>query len=145
MAAGASAAAAAAAAAEARRRMEAEEEQMTQYSGEDLNDDWEFKIVRANTGVFNNPQTFQKLVEEESQAGWVFLEKFDSSRVRFKRRRSARATDAQRLSSGLDPYRTHYGMSPTVYGVRVMVITLVVAFAIMGLIILWANTSSTLR
>jgi len=142
MAAGASAAAAAAAA--ARRRMEAEEEQMTPYSGEDLNDDWEFKIVRANTGVFNSPQTFQKLVEEESQAGWVFLEKFDGSRVRFKRRRRARAKDAQRLAAGLDPYRTHYGMSPTVYGVTVMVIVLAVTFGLMGLIILLANTS-TLR
>lgn len=132
-------ASAAAAAAAAKRRMEEEEEQMTSYSDEDLNDDWEFKIVRANRGVFNKPQTLQKLIEEESQAGWVFLEKFDGSRIRFKRRRSTRANDAQLIASGIDPYRTHYGLSQTVYGLVVVVVTLVVTLGIMGLIVLLAN------
>ena len=101
----------AAAAAAARRRLLEEEEEMTQYSAQDLGGEWEFKIVRANWGVFRNPAVLAKLVAEEAQAGWILLEKFDNTRVRFKRPVSARRDDA-RLPGGVDPYRTQYGMSP---------------------------------
>ncbi len=81
---------------------------MTQYTQNDPQSDWEFKIVRSDSAVFRNPETLKELVEEESQAGWVMLEKFDDNRVRFKRPRNARAKDAF-LPEGVDPYRTRYG------------------------------------
>ena len=108
------AAGAAAAAAAARQRMLSEEEEMTTYGSHDLAQDWEFKIVRANTGVFRNPATLERLLEEEAQAGWTMVEKFDNSRIRFKRLRQARTQDANR-STGIDPYRVHYGMSPALF------------------------------
>ena len=118
----------AAAAAAERRRMLEEEEQMTSYSDDELQNDWEFKIVRANRGAFGTPNGLKKLLDEENRAGWILLEKLDNSRVRFKRRRSAQANDAQLISSGIDPYRTHYGMSPGVLAIVVVIITLVVMF-----------------
>jgi hypothetical protein len=103
-----------AAAAAAAQQLLAEEEEMTNYSARDLSGDWEFKIVRANTGVFRNPAELDKLVKEEALAGWILLEKFDNTRVRFKRPVSARSNDYQ-LPQGFDPYRTQYGMSPWLF------------------------------
>lgn len=102
-----------AAAAERRRRilLEKEEEEMTQYTPDELNNDWEFKIVRANTPVFRKPKEMDRLLEEEARAGWIMLEKLDDSRIRFKRPRRARAQDAY-LPPDVDPYRTHYGTLP---------------------------------
>jgi hypothetical protein len=125
------AAAGAAAAAAAKRA--AEEEHMTNYSREDLTEDWEFKIVRANTGVFSKPAVFQKLIEEEARAGWQFVEKFDNSRVRFKRPASARRRDAQ-LPEDVDPYRTQYGLSEGAF----VVVLLGIIFGILGLVVLLA-------
>jgi hypothetical protein len=99
-----------AAAAAAEQQMEMEEEHMTQYTPNDMADEWEFKIVRSVTNAFRQPATLQILIDEEARAGWVMLEKFDDARVRFKRRRSARTNDAN-LPVGYDPYRTRYGMS----------------------------------
>jgi hypothetical protein len=112
--AGGAAAASAAAAAKRRRQMllAEEEESMTPYTQDDLNNDWEFKIVRSAAGAFRKPEVLNTLIEEEAQAGWVMLEKFDDYRVRFKRPCSARAKDAY-LPAGADPYRTHYGVSIT--------------------------------
>ncbi len=125
--------AAAAAAARRRRKMLAEEEDMARYTGEDLSNDWEFKIVRSESGAFRKPEVLRKLIEEEARTGWVMLEKFDDRRVRFKRRRSARTRDAL-LPPGVDPYRTRYGSPTTQYAVLAsMVIGLVVA----GLGVLW--------
>lgn len=45
-----------------------EEEVMTQYTRGDLDDEWEFKIVRANTMAFREPEALQKLVEQEARA-----------------------------------------------------------------------------
>ena len=105
--------AAANAAAEKRRQMlRAEEENMAQYTQDDLKDDWEFKIMRSDSAAFRKPEVLNKLIEEEAQAGWVMLEKFDDSRVRFKRPRSARARDSF-LPEGVDPYRTRYGTLAT--------------------------------
>jgi hypothetical protein len=99
----------AAAAAEKRRReQEEEEEDMTGYTREELDGDWEFKIVRANMPVFQNRERLRKLIEDEARAGWVMLEKLDDQRVRFKRSRSARERDAM-LPPEVDPYRTQYG------------------------------------
>lgn len=121
----------AAAAAAAQQQMQDEEEQMTPYSREELENDWEFKIVRANTGVFGRPAIFNRLIEEEARAGWQLVEKFDNSRVRFKRPRSARLRDAV-LPPEVDPYRVRYGMAE---GPFVGLILLAV-FASLGLIML---------
>ena len=102
--------AATAAAAAKRRQEQQEEEEMAKYTEADLKEGWEFKIVRSSTGAFSNPVTLQDLIEEEAQAGWIMLEKFDDSRVRFKRPVSARSKDAT-LPGDIDPYRTTYGVS----------------------------------
>ena len=99
--------AAAAAAAEARRKRQ-EEEEMTPYTRQDLNENWEFKIIRSSTGAFKNPEKMRAVLEEEARAGWVLVEKFDNGRIRLKRPHGARSTDA---GLGFDPYRTHVGMS----------------------------------
>jgi hypothetical protein len=116
------AAAGAAAAAAARKRMLEEEEEMTPYTREELENDWEFKIVRANTNAFRSAATFQKLIGEEGRAGWQLVEKFDNQRVRFKRPRAARMGDAQ-LPAGVDPYRVQYGIGE---GVLVTIILLII-------------------
>lgn len=104
-------AAGAAAAAAARQKAEhEEEEEMSEYSSQELNEGWEFKIVRSSTGAFKKHETFRKLIDEEARAGWVLVEKFDNSRVRFKRPASARQRDAA-LSADIDPYRIEFGMS----------------------------------
>ena len=100
--AGASAAVAAAA---ARKKMLEEEEEMTGYNKEDLNG-WEFKIVRANTSKFKDPEVLRQVCDEEAQSGWELLEKFDNQRLRFKRRSDKRGND--QFATG-DPYRTHIG------------------------------------
>jgi hypothetical protein len=104
------AATSAAAQQEKRRRLRQaeEEESMTDYTHDDLAEDWEFKIVRSDSGAFRRPEVLSELVEQEAQAGWIMLEKFDDNRVRFKRPRSAQTRDPY-LPAEVDPYRTHYG------------------------------------
>jgi len=111
-----------AAAAAAKRRQDQEEEEMTAYSPEDLNK-YEFKIVRANWGVFGNLVKFNQLLQEEALAGWELVEKFDNERVRFRRPISARERDRQ-LPTGVDPYRTHYGMPPLLFALLLVFIVL---------------------
>jgi hypothetical protein len=125
------AASASAAAAAARQLLLEEEEEMTAYSKEDLANDWEFKIVRSTTGAFRKPAVLEKLRQEESQAGWMLVEKFDNSRVRFKRPQSARESD-YRLPQGVDPYRAYYGMSSMVFAF----VILAVVFGLIGLMFL---------
>ena len=103
-------AAAAAAAAEAARRMREEEEEMTPYTGQELTENWEFKIIRSNTGSFRKPEIFRQMLAEESESGWQLVEKFDDGRVRLKRPRGAPSSVGDG-DSGRDPYRTTYGMS----------------------------------
>ena len=65
MAAGAAGAAAAAAAAAERARKE--EEEMTRYTAQDLNEDWEFKILRCVTGRFRDPIWLHGILQEEAR------------------------------------------------------------------------------
>ena len=75
---------------------------------------WEFKIVRANTDLFQDPMVFKRLCDEESQAGWVLLEKLDNRRVRFKRPIALREMIKQELLA-FDPYRSYYGSSTNIW------------------------------
>jgi len=119
---------------EQRRRDEEEELLMTRYSIDELDSDWEFKIVRSDTNAFRRQDVFATLLQEESLAGWELVEKLDDRRVRFKRRRDARRRDAT-LPQGVDPYRSHYGKNPAartfvVIGVAMM-LALGVGFAVL--------------
>lgn len=111
------------------QQLMAEEERMTTYTREELEEDWEFKIVRANSAAFRNPEALHRLLEEEAVAGWTMVEKFDDSRIRFKRPRGAREQDAY-LPEGVDPYRTQYGASASLYGVLVIGILLLIVFVL---------------
>jgi len=115
------------AAAAALEAMHREEEEMTVYTETDLNENWEFKILRSNTGAFRKPEELQKACDEEKQAGWVLVEKFDNYRLRFKRPRSA-PTHSTALS--VDPYRSYYGISSGPYVALTIAITLAVVFGI---------------
>lgn len=95
-----------AAAAAAAAKMRKEEENMTNYSGDDLKG-WEFKIVRSSTAYFKKPANLQKVIQEEAQAGWEMVEKFDNNRVRFKRRTDMRGSDSM---LEIDAYRIKVGM-----------------------------------
>jgi hypothetical protein len=129
--------AAAAAAAEKRRQMmfAEEEEDMAKYTEDDLSDNWEFKIVRSDSAAFRKPEVLRKVIEEEARAGWVMLEKFDDSRIRFKRSRSARSRDAL-LPPGTDPYRTQYGISSTRIGLLVASL-MILALLALGALGFW--------
>ena len=135
-----SAAGAAAAAAARRRMLLEEEEMMTAYTADDLAHHWEFKIVRANRPVFRNPKTFNRLLAEEAQAGWTLVEKFDDTRIRFKRPQQARVNDSQ-LPRGVDPYRVHYGLPPAAFAGLLLITMLGLAGGIIALIVVLTNAS----
>lgn len=110
--AGAASAGAAAAAAAKAAMMRKEEEELTPYNAEDL-EGWEFKIVRANTRKFKDAEAVRRLCEQESHAGWEMVEKFDDSRIRFKRQVENRSRDRHLGPEAVDPYRTLVGVSET--------------------------------
>jgi hypothetical protein len=120
----ASAGAAAAAAAARRHALQEEEERLAVYSPEELAQGWEFKIVRANTAAFRDSGVLQQVCAEEARSGWELVEKFDDSRIRFKRPAVARNIPSP---AGIDPYRTTYGISQ---GAQVAIILLCVFGAI---------------
>lgn len=127
------------AALEKRRKEQEEEERMTSYTPKDLNQEWEFKIVRSVTSEFKNPQVFRSLLEEESLAGWEMLEKLDDGRVRFKRPVGARKRDAM-LPPNIDPYRTQHGISEGTLAFRI-VFVVVVAMVLLISGIAWAGSA----
>ena len=86
---------------------------MATYSAQELAEGWEFKILRSVGRPFRKPEILRTVLAEEAQAGWALVEKFDDSRLRFKRPVSSRAQDAERA---LDPYRTQYGISELALG-----------------------------
>jgi len=104
-----------------------EEENMTRYSQSDLDNDWEFKIVRSTFGAFRKPQVLKSLLEEEAQAGWEMVEKFDEYRVRFKRPKGAKENDGM-LPDYVDPYRTQYG---TFGGQKAVVIGIILCLVLL--------------
>ena len=112
---------AASAAAKHQQEMQAEEELMTKYNADGM-EGWEFKIVRASTRKFKDPEFFRKTCEEEARSGWEMLEKFDNNRVRFKRKTEHRDGDLHRE---IDPYRTLVGMSMDRLGFLIAALVLV--------------------
>ncbi|MCK4657299.1 MAG: hypothetical protein KAT85_09700 [candidate division Zixibacteria bacterium] len=110
----------------AARRMRQEEEDMTGYSKDDL-DGWEFKIVRANTRKFKDYKAVQQLCDEEAKAGWEMVEKFDDTRIRFKRSVDRRSGDRH---LEFDPYRTRIGMTEATIGWIVGISVAIVALAV---------------
>ena len=98
--AGAEAAAAAQHAEQMRKRRCEEEEIMTGYSSDDLQANWQFKIVK---GTFKTRDQVERVIAEQSQFGWSFVEIFDQQRMRFKRPASAAQQDE--LQEG-NPYDT---------------------------------------
>ena len=125
---GAAGGAAAAAAAAKKRRLQEEEERLTNYNGDDVKG-WEFKIVRSTTEKFKTREAVEKLCAEEAQAGWEMVEKFDNSRIRFKRRTECRTRDAH---AQIDPYRTRIGMGEGgVVAVVLGIIALVTGLALL--------------
>jgi len=97
-----------------RQREEVEEENLTRYESNTSSDQpkgWEFKILRTGSGGFRSRKVLNKVCAEESQAGWILLEKLDDHRLRFRRPITARDRDNQ---SKIDPYRTRYGIAEIV-------------------------------
>ena len=113
---------------------------MTRYTGEELTEDFEFKIVRSQTGAFKKRETVEQVMAEESVAGWKFVEKFDDNRLRFKRPASARRNDFS-LPPGVDPYRTTYGMGEGTMAVVIIGVVLGLIGLIMFLIFLFGGFS----
>lgn len=107
-----------------------EEEEMTSYKREDL-DGWEFKILRSATSQFKSPEKLNQAAAEEAAFGWELIEKFDNSRLRFKRPTSSRNLPA---ASGSDPYRTEFGMSEGRLAAYV-VLSIVAAFVLVGIVV----------
>jgi hypothetical protein len=125
------AAGAAAAAAIARERRE--EEEMTPYSPGDLAENWEFKILRSATGKFRDPLWLHAVLQEERRAGWTLVEKFDDARLRLRRPAGAPSNAA---TLGFDPYRTWVGTSQARLAIWIILGTLAVVGATIGIVFL---------
>jgi hypothetical protein len=122
-------------AAEQKKQHNLEEEAMTRYTPEDLNGDWEFKIIRSITSAFKRPDVLQDVLEEERLGGWELVEKFDDGRLRLKRPKSARQDDPM-LPAGYDPYRTQYGISEGGLALWIVVSVGVAIAQVMGTVFL---------
>lgn len=103
---------------------------MSEYNNEELNQEWEFKIVRSSTHAFRDKTVLKELVEKGRQGQWELVEKFDNGRLRFKRRLIARQDD-ETISDDYDPYGTQYGI-----GNVEMTLLIVVGFFILVAIVL---------
>jgi hypothetical protein len=125
---GAGAAAAAAAYAELQRQ---EEEEMTPYSAKDLDDGWEFKILRSNLGAFRNQEKLRAILDEEKRGGWTLVEKFDDQRIRLKRPAGAKQAQGE-LADGYDPYRTTVGAAQGVIAMATIVAFLLIAVIVIA-------------
>lgn len=103
----------------AAKKKRQEEEEMTKYSKDELDNDWEFKIVKSATGKFSKREAVEQVRAEESIAEWVMVEKFDDNRIRFKRPVSAQRNDYN-LPPDIDPYRTTFGISEGALGLSIV-------------------------
>jgi hypothetical protein len=74
------------------RRLE-EEECMTGYTSDETSGQWQFKIVR---GSFKTAQAVEAVQQEQAEYGWILVEVFDQTRIRFKRHVSEAGKDSYR-------------------------------------------------
>jgi hypothetical protein len=125
-----SAGAAGAAAAAAAEMLKQEEEEMTPYSTRDLDEGWEFKILRSNFAAFRSREKLRAVLDEEKRGGWTLVEKFDDQRIRLKRPAGAKQVHGE-LADGYDPYRTTVGMTSAF-----SVLVVVGIFVVLGLTLL---------
>ena len=132
---GAEAGVAAAAGAAAAEMLRQEEEEMTEYSDKDLREGWEFKILRANIAAFRDPQVLKQACEEEAQAGWILVEKFDDQRLRFKRPATAKDRDNY-LSFDAYRTRTQYKMPKKFTRIIVGITIVVVLLAVVAVVLI---------
>ena len=95
-------------------------EELARYGAEDLNDDWEFKILRSRSGAFGQQDVVERVCEEESHAGWRMVEKCDNHRLRFKRPANMEVDD---LLCPVDPYRTVYRVNSPNLGKLTVAVT----------------------
>lgn len=109
---------------------------MTGYTPEDLASGSEFKILRSATSAFKRPEYLKQVLDEEKDAGWTLVEKFDNSRIRLKRSASARTGVS---STRFDPYRSHVGISETALGLRI------VAAIVIGLAVVFGAIAALVR
>lgn len=91
---------------------------------------WEFKIVRAQRSIFQQPETLKQVCQEESQGGWILLEKLDDRRLRFKRPTTCR--NKPNPNPNYDPYRSFYGsrwsFTPILSGIIAVMMTALPAY-----------------
>ena len=73
---------------------------MSGYTSGDLQGHWQFKIVK---GTFKTREQIEAVVREQADWGWILVEVFDQSRIRFKRPPSEAAKDSFREGN---PYAT---------------------------------------
>ena len=109
-----------------------EEEETMGYNKEELENDWEFKILRSVAGKFKKLAIIEQVKAEEAVAGWVMVEIFDDNRIRFKRPGSAIENDFQ-LPPHINPYRTTFGKSEAAFTFSILAV-LAVIFGVMLLI-----------
>ena len=98
---------------------------------------WEYKIVRARNREFGQREHVEALLSQESLAGWVMVDKYNNSQIRFKRHRTAQRQDRY-LPHGLDPYRTIYvaeGNTAT-QKLHLMLMALVLGVALAALVVI---------
>ena len=98
---------------------------------------WEFKILRSAQDSFRDPSALKQVLEEESMAGWILLEKLDDRRLRFKRPIAMREVIRGDLLP-IDPYRTTYGqnspwtkVSIAIVGILVLLLPSYLGFILM--------------
>lgn len=109
---------------------------MSGYTPDELASGVEFKILRSATSAFGRPEFLRQVLDEEKDAGWTLVEKFDNSRIRLKRPASARTAGT---SSRLDPYRSYVGMSETGLALRIVATVLIVLAVVIGTIAAFAR------
>jgi len=91
----------------------------------------EYKIVQSTTPHFAKPANLKAILDEEAQAGWQLVEKFDNYKIRLQRDISHRTGDTAR---SFDAYRTQVGLSNFITYGSATVLTLAVVYAIFRLV-----------
>lgn len=120
------------------QRLMQEEEEMTNYTQDDLQN-YEFKILRSAVSGFRSRETMAKALEEEATHGWQLVEKFDDARIRLKRPRGAKSRINTGVGAGTDPYRTQYGISDGRFAIYIVTGTLLLCALIIGGLVYFIN------